>query len=164
VAMRVLGVSALYHDASAAVMVDGRIVSAAQEERFSRVKQDRTVPWRAVRSCLDSAELSIADLDVLAYYEDPAMKLDRQMSMLTAEERADVAAELAQRAEPQRVYRAPREGRGFDAAVRFVPHHMSHAAHARTSPTPAVTYMIAMASSPSTASNKPPFTMPRGHR
>ncbi|TDC85520.1 carbamoyltransferase [Micromonospora sp. KC606] len=126
----VLGVSALYHDAAAAIMVDGRLIAAAQEERFSRRKQDRTVPWRAARACLDLAGLTMAEIDCLAYYEDPAMKLDRQMSMLATETRPQVARELAARIDPYRPFRALRESLGCDRPIRFVPHHMSHAASA----------------------------------
>ncbi|MFB6394224.1 carbamoyltransferase [Polymorphospora lycopeni] len=128
--MNVLGISALYHDAAAAVCIDGQLVAAAQEERFSRRKQDRTVPWRAARSCLDVSGLSIADIDCLAYYEEPSLKLDRQLSMLAAEVRPEPAAELLARIDPTRVYRAMREGLGYDGPVRFMPHHLSHAASA----------------------------------
>lgn len=128
--MKVLGISALYHDAAAAVFVDGRIIAAAQEERFSRKKQDSSVPWRATRSCLDIAGLTLADIDALAYYEDPAMKYDRQLWMLGTETRPDVVRELSERIEPRRVYGALREGLGFDGVVRHVPHHLSHAASA----------------------------------
>jgi carbamoyltransferase len=126
--MNVLGISALYHDAAAAILVDGRLVAAAEEERFSRRKHDGTVPWRAARACLDASGITIADVDCLAYYEDPAMKLDRQLSMLATETRPDVAAELIRRIAPTKPYRALREGLGFDGPIRFVPHHSSHAA------------------------------------
>jgi carbamoyltransferase len=128
--MKVLGVSALFHDAAAAVMVDGQLVAAAQEERFSRRKQDRSVPWRATRSCLDQVGLTIADIDCLAYYENPAMKLDRQLSMIASETRAEIAENLLGRIDASRVHRALREGLGNDAPVHFLPHHNSHAASA----------------------------------
>jgi carbamoyltransferase len=128
--VNVLGISALYHDAAAALCMDGHIESAAQEERFSRKKQDRSVPWRAVRSCLDKVALTIADIDYVAFYEDPSLKLDRQLSMLAAETRKETATELIARIDSQRTYRALREGLGYDGPVRFVPHHLSHAASA----------------------------------
>lgn len=128
--MKVLGVSGLFHDAAAAVLVDGQLRAAAQEERFSRKKQDSSIPWRATRACLEIAEISIADIDVLAYYEQPGVKLDRQLSMLGAEKRPAVAAELIARIDPQRPHRALRDGLGFDGRIEFVPHHMSHAASA----------------------------------
>ncbi len=128
--MNVLGISALYHDAAAAVCVDGRLEAAAQEERFSRRKQDRTVPWRAARACLDMTGLTIADIDWVAFYEDPAMKLDRQLSMAAAETRREAVTELLGRIDPHRTYRALREGIGYDGPVRFLPHHLSHAASA----------------------------------
>jgi carbamoyltransferase len=126
--MKVLGISALFHDAAAAIVVDGHLLAAAQEERFSRKKQDRSVPWRAARACLDSTGLSMADIDFLAYYEDPGVKLDRQLWMVADETRPEVAADLIGRIDPYRPYRALREGLGYDGPVRFAPHHMSHAA------------------------------------
>lgn len=126
--MNVLGISALFHDAAAAVLVNGNVQAAAQEERFSRKKQDRSVPWRAMRACLDSAGISIGDIDVLAYYEDPGVKLDRQLSMLAAETRPEVTEDLVARIDPYKPYRALREGLGYDGPIKFTPHHVSHAA------------------------------------
>ena len=61
----ILGISAYYHDSAAAVLVDGNIISAAQEERFSRRKHDPRFPEQAIRFCLDQAGLSISDLDAV---------------------------------------------------------------------------------------------------
>ncbi|MEE4488988.1 carbamoyltransferase family protein [Streptomyces sp. BE230] len=126
----VLGVSALFHDSSVALLTDGVLRSAMQEERFSRNKCDGGLPWRAMRRCLDEAGLSIGDIDVLAYYEDPGMKLDRQLSMLAAETRPEVAGRLLGRIDASRPYRALREGLGYDGPIQCVPHHVSHAASA----------------------------------
>ena len=128
--VNVLGISALFHDSSAALLVDGNLRSAMQEERFSRRKGDGGVPWRAARQCLDEAGLSLEEIDLLAYYEDPGMKLDRQLSMLAAETRADVATRLLGRIDAARPYRALREDLGYDGPISFIPHHTSHAASA----------------------------------
>ena len=128
--VNILGISALFHDSSAALLVDGHLCSAMQEERFSRRKCDGGLPWRAARRCLDEAGLSIADIDLLAYYEDPGVKLDRQLSMLARETRADVATRLLNRIDAAHAYRALREGLGYDGPIRFIPHHTSHAASA----------------------------------
>lgn len=73
----VLGISAYYHDSGAALLVDGRIVAAAQEERFSRVKHDMAFPVNAVRFVLDEAGLEIANLDAIAFYDKPLLKFER---------------------------------------------------------------------------------------
>ena len=73
----ILGISAYYHDSAAAVLVDGNIISAAQEERFSRRKHDPRFPEQAIRFCLDQAGLSISDLDAVTYYEKPLLTFER---------------------------------------------------------------------------------------
>ena len=73
----ILGISAFYHDSAAALVRDGEIVAAAQEERFSRRKHDARFPSRAVEFCLNHAGVSAADLDVVVFYERPAVKFDR---------------------------------------------------------------------------------------
>ena len=78
--MKVLGVSANYHDASAALVVDGQVVFSAAEERFSRVKHDPTLPLGAVRACLEEARLRPEDLSLVAYHEDPPTKLSRALA------------------------------------------------------------------------------------
>jgi len=73
----ILGVSALYHDAAAVLLRDGVIVAAAQEERFSRVKHDASLPVRATKWCLEQGGISIGDLDHLVFYEKPLRKFER---------------------------------------------------------------------------------------
>ncbi|MEM7043638.1 MAG: carbamoyltransferase N-terminal domain-containing protein, partial [Pseudomonadota bacterium] len=75
--MRILGVSAFYHDSAAALVVDGRIVAAAQEERFTRVKHDSGFPHEAVRYCLAEGGLSLAEIDHVAFYDKPFLKFER---------------------------------------------------------------------------------------
>jgi carbamoyltransferase len=80
----VLGVSGLYHDAAAVLLRDGCIVAAAQEERFSRLKQDPALPVRAARYCLETAGITAADLDWLVFYEKPLRKFERILSTAVA--------------------------------------------------------------------------------
>ena len=75
--MRVLGVSAFYHDSAAALVVDGKIVAAAQEERFTRVKHDKRFPSNAVQFCLRHAACQPDDIDAVVFYDKPALKFDR---------------------------------------------------------------------------------------
>ncbi|HYM32065.1 MAG TPA: carbamoyltransferase [Candidatus Cybelea sp.] len=75
--MRILGISAFYHDAAAALVVDGRIVAAAQEERFSRKKHDARFPKHAVDYCLAAGDMAPADIDYVAFYDKPFIKFER---------------------------------------------------------------------------------------
>ena len=73
----VLGISAYYHDAAAALVVDGRIVAAMQEERFSRRKNEPGLPVQAALACLAMAGLTTGDIDQVVFYEDPFARLER---------------------------------------------------------------------------------------
>ncbi len=75
--MRILGLSFDYHDAAAAIVVDGKILAAADEERFSRVKHDSEFPKRAIEFCLSTAGIAASDIDAVVFYEDTLLKLDR---------------------------------------------------------------------------------------
>lgn len=75
--MTILGISAFYHDSAAALIVDGKIVAAAQEERFTRKKQDPSFPVNAVRFCLDFANIKLENIDSIAFYDKPLLKFER---------------------------------------------------------------------------------------
>jgi carbamoyltransferase len=82
--LKVLGISAYYHDAAAALVVDGKIVAAAQEERFTRKKHDDRFPENAVRYCLEEAGISASDLDNVAFYDKPFLKFERLLETYLA--------------------------------------------------------------------------------
>jgi carbamoyltransferase len=132
--MRVLGVNALYHDPSAALVVDGRVVAAAEEERFSRRKHGkRPVPFAAwelpeqtMRWCLDAAGLRPSDLDAVAYSFDPALAKPAEELGLS-DPWDHLRVRYAERAPEFLASALP----GLDRTrVRFVPHHVAHAASA----------------------------------
>jgi carbamoyltransferase len=75
--MRVLGISAFYHDSAAALIEDGSLVGAVQEERFTRKKHDSGFPQNAVQYCLDAAGIKLADVDYVAFYDKPFLKFER---------------------------------------------------------------------------------------
>jgi len=75
--MRVLGISAFYHDSAAALIADGRIVAAAQEERFTRKKFDANYPRHAIEYCLNAGGVTLADVDYVAFYDKPFLKFER---------------------------------------------------------------------------------------
>jgi carbamoyltransferase len=74
--MKILGISAFYHDSAAAVTIDGKISAAAQEERFTRKKHDPSFPVNAVKFCLKQSGLNIDDLDAVAFYDKPWLKFE----------------------------------------------------------------------------------------
>src|SRR3569623_962918 len=82
--MRILGISAFYHDSAAALVEDGHIVAAAQEERFRRKKQAAGYPALAIRYCLDEGGLRLADLDHVVFYEKPFVKFERLLETYLA--------------------------------------------------------------------------------
>lgn len=96
--MKILGISAYYHDSAAALLVDGAVVAAAQEERFSRKKHDASFPQHAVRYCLESQGLLLSDLDAVVYYEKPLLTFERLLETYLGA--------------------APRGGRSFVAAMQ----------------------------------------------
>src|SRR5436309_8236318 len=75
--MRILGVSALYHDSAAALVVDGQVVAAAQEERFTRKKHDSGFPRRAIEYCLAEGKCTLDELDFVVFYDKPFIKFER---------------------------------------------------------------------------------------
>lgn len=75
--MVILGISGLYHDSAAAIVRENRIIAAAQEERFTRVKHDNSLPINAIKYCIKEANISIFDVDYVVYYDNPLLTLDR---------------------------------------------------------------------------------------
>jgi carbamoyltransferase len=138
--MRVIGISAFYHDSAAAMVEDGRIVAAAQEERFTRKKFDDSFPQNALRYCLNAAGARLQDVDHVVFYEKPFLKFERLVETYLAYAPRGLASyvkalpvwldeKLFQRKmlseELKRIDPA------FDPArLRFTEHHLSHAASA----------------------------------
>lgn len=82
--MRILGLSAFYHDSAAALIVDGDIIAAAQEERFTRKKHDAAFPAHAIAYCLDEAGIEMQDIDYVAFYDKPFLKFERLLETYLA--------------------------------------------------------------------------------
>ena len=75
--MKILGISAYYHDSAAAIVEDGKVLFAAQEERFSRIKNDAAFPEQAIHFCLSESGLTIEDIDLITFYDKPFLKFER---------------------------------------------------------------------------------------
>jgi len=132
----ILGISAYYHDSAATLVVDGEIVAAAQEERFTRVKHDHAFPSNAIAYCLNEAELRPEDLDFVGFYDKPFLKFERLLETYLAF--APVGFRSFLKAMPlwlnQKLH-LPREIRrelegGYRRRIVFTEHHESHAASA----------------------------------
>ncbi|WP_139487906.1 carbamoyltransferase family protein [Brevibacillus dissolubilis] len=122
--LNIIGISALYHDSACCLLQDGVLVAAAEEERFTRIKHDPSMPVHALRYCLETAGLSITDIDCIAYYEFPETKLARQLWSGYDIEQPD----LKKRLDPTRPEREIRELLGYHGRIEYVGHHLSHAA------------------------------------
>jgi carbamoyltransferase len=125
----ILGISAFYHDAAAALLVDGRLVAAAQEERFSRKKHDPDIPLRAIGYCLDRAGIAIDQVECVAYYEDPYKKLGRNI-WLGLPDLPMSTPRAMYRLNPFLPEQSIRERLGFEKEIRCYDHHLSHASSA----------------------------------
>jgi len=82
--MRTLGLSAYYHDSAAALVSDGHVVAAAQEERFTRRKHDASYPKNAIEYCLREANTELSQLDAVVFYEKPFLKFERLLETYLA--------------------------------------------------------------------------------
>src|SRR6516165_269163 len=139
--MRVLGISAFYHDSAAALIEDGRIIAAAQEERFTRQKFDSRYPANAIAYCLAEAGVSLTDIDHVAFYDKPFLKFERLIESYLAFSPPGfrsfwiaipilVKDKLFQKKKLGEKLRAVAPGFDWDHRLLFSEHHLSHAASA----------------------------------
>ncbi len=139
--MNILGISAFYHDSAAALVVDGEIIAAAQEERFSRKKHDARFPTHAVRYCLEAGGLNAADLDSVVFYDKPFLKFERLLetylmfapsgfSSFRMAVPLWIREKLFQKDLLQSQLKPLAPGLNWAAKLRFTEHHLSHAASA----------------------------------
>ena len=75
--MYILGISSFYHDSAACILKNGRIIAAAQEERFTRIKHDQNFPINAIKYCLKQADISSAEISLISFYDKPFLKFER---------------------------------------------------------------------------------------
>lgn len=131
---KILGISAFYHDSAAALVIDGDIIAAAQEERFTRIKHDYNFPQNAVDYCLKEGGLTYSELDAVVFYDKPFLKFERLLETYLAFAPAGFGSFI--KAMPlwlkQKLF-MPREiDRGlhneYDGPIYFTQHHQSHAA------------------------------------
>ena len=140
--MRILGISAFYHDSAAALIRDGEIVAAAQQERFSRKKHDAGFPSDAVQYCLEQEGVCLDEVDYVVFYDKPFLKFERLLETYAAfAPRGFRSFQLAiplwireklfqKRLLCDELRRCGGEDVDWDRRLLFVEHHLSHAASA----------------------------------
>ncbi len=132
--MRILGISAFYHDSAASLLVDGQVVAAAQEERFTRRRHDAAFPREAVAYCLKQGGISAKDLDAVAFYDKPLLKFDRILETHLAWAprglKSFMMAVPVWLAEKLWMPTVIAKELGGDLPMLFAEHHESHAASA----------------------------------
>ncbi|HNB57876.1 MAG TPA: carbamoyltransferase N-terminal domain-containing protein, partial [bacterium] len=133
--MNILGISCFYHDSAAALVRDGKIIAAAQEERFTRKKHDDNFPKHAVEFCLKTAGIDMSQIDVVAFYEKPLVKFERLLRTYFAY--APIGFNSFIKAMPQWIRKKlwmqellMEELPGFKGKIIYPEHHESHAAAA----------------------------------
>lgn len=132
--IKILGISCFYHDAAAAVVVDGKLVAAAQEERFTRKKHDQSFPIHAIDYCLECSGVGREDLDYVVFYDKPFVKFDRILQTYIATWPTGLRSFL--KAMPLWIKKklwvpqTIRDDLDYDGEILFAEHHLSHAASA----------------------------------
>ncbi|MFA5025586.1 MAG: carbamoyltransferase [Candidatus Shapirobacteria bacterium] len=130
--MVILGISCFYHDSAAAIIKDGQIIAAAQEERFTRVKHDNTFPYKSIEFCLNSLGIAINEVDYIAFYEKPILKFSRILEQHVAHFPKsikiffDTIPEWLLR--KLRIKEILKSELHYHGKIVYVPHHLSHAA------------------------------------
>jgi carbamoyltransferase len=139
--VRILGISAFYHDSAAALVEDGRIVAAAQQERFSRRKHDAGFPADAIAYCLEEAGIELADLDYVVFYEKPFLKFERLLETYVGFAPRGfrsfrmavplwIREKLFQKGLLEKELKQLEPLTAWDGPILFTEHHQSHAASA----------------------------------
>ena len=139
--MKILGISAFYHDSAAALVDDGRIVAAAQEERFTREKHDSGYPTNAIAYCLDQAGIALGEIDQIAFYDKPFLKFERLLETYIAFAPRGfrsfymavpvwIREKLFQKDLLRRELKKRAPDVDWNAKLLFAEHHQSHAASA----------------------------------
>jgi carbamoyltransferase len=132
--MYILGISAYYHDSAACILKNGKIIAAAQEERFTRKKHDQNFPINAIKYCLNEANISANDLEIIAFYDKPFLKFERILETYLSYAPKGISSFL--KAMPLWIKKKLwiktliQEEIGYKGKILFPEHHASHAASA----------------------------------
>src|SRR3989344_550612 len=132
--MYILGISAFYHDSAAALIKNGQVVFAAEEERFTRIKHDNSFPYKSVNACLSFAKISINQIAYIAYYEKPLLKFERILQTFVETYPSSLSVFLKTIPEwlgdKIKVKYIVRKKLEYKKEIFFIPHHLSRASAA----------------------------------
>tara|TARA_Y100000310_G_scaffold100506_2_gene98368 strand:+ start:6357 stop:8120 length:1764 start_codon:yes stop_codon:yes gene_type:complete len=130
----ILGISCFYHDSAAALLKDGKIVAAAEEERFSRKKHDSSFPEQAIKYCLESQGITINELSHVGFYEKPLLKFERVLSQhlqsFPKSWKTFLSSMPSWLTEKLRIMKIIKKKLQYKGDVHFIEHHLAHAAAA----------------------------------
>ena|SRR3989338_1764277 len=130
--MYILGISAYYHDSAACIIKDGKLIAAAEEERFTRKKHDNSFPINSIHYCIKEAGITVKELNYVAFYEKPLLKFERLLSQhlesFPNSYKTFVCAIPSWINEKLRLPTTLNKKLGYKGKILFVEHHLSHAA------------------------------------
>jgi len=132
--MVTLGISAYYHDSAAVLVVNGKLICAFEEERFSKIKHDNSFPLLSIKACLKYHGISSADIDCVAYYEKPLLRFERILDQFVDTYPKSIKLFVSRTPEwltfKLNVESTIRKQLQYKNKIMFIPHHMSHASAA----------------------------------
>ena len=129
--MYILGLSSYYHDSAAALIKNGKVICAAEEERFTRVKHDNSFPINAINFCLKYADINISQINKMAYYEKPLLKFERILETFVETYPKSFLTFI--KGIPEwldykiKVEKTIKQKTGYKGKIYYIPHHLSHA-------------------------------------
>lgn len=130
--MIILGISCFYHDSAASILKDGKIIAAAQEERFTRIKHDNTFPYQSIEFCLNSLGISINEVDYVVFYEKPILKfiriLEQHITHFPKSIKIFFKTFPGWLLQKLRIREILKSELHYHGKIFFIPHHLSHAA------------------------------------
>ena len=125
-----LGLSAFYHDSAACLLIDGKVIAAVEEERFTGIKHDSSFPFNSINWCLSYAEKNIGDINQVCWYENPETKKDRVLKIFkkrpirTFLKKRKFLKEFETSSNPAKILQSI----GYTGEIKYTDHHLSHAA------------------------------------
>ena len=132
--MYILGISAYYHDSAACLLKNGKIIAAAQEERFTRKKHDQNFPSNAIKYCLNEAKINASELQIISFYDKPFLKFERILETYLSYAPKGLSSFL--KAIPLWIKKKLwikeliKDELNYNGKIIFPEHHLSHAASA----------------------------------
>ena len=130
--MYILGISCFYHDSSATLLKDGKVIAAAEEERFTRKKHDTSFPINAIKYCLEQEKITSKDLEYIGFYEKPLLKFERilyqHLQSFPMSLKSFLGSMPSWMSQKLRIINTIKKELKYKGDVLFVEHHLAHTA------------------------------------